>query len=767
MVNQLFCNLGFMITNRTRIILVVFFFMLMGMCAQEISGNSIIPFQELSNYLKPDIKKSFDSANISSFALASYMREKFSERYFYDWKTFQDRFEEYNKIYPQKSKSHLERANDHMGKFPATAQWKLPFDYLNGDPVNAYALRHLARQHKMIDIAYQYHYSNKDTVYVSYFKRQMQSLNTAFKDGSFEKIEDGNGVYEAFRSGYRVLNWFRIHTMFLGADAYQDKNQLVTIATLLQHGAHLYENNSEFQPGNHQTRGLSALAMISILLRDFKGTEKWYDHSMKLLGEHLKKEINEDGFQFERSVHYHMSDIGNYYYVYQLSKISAIPVDSLWENKLNSLFTTLAKIGYPDTSAPVLQDDTDEPWAEKNDISGALTLGYLLFENPTMGYFATNSVEPDMYWYLSENQLKLLKNIQREKPEYTSLTFPDTGYFVMREGWELGDKMMIISAGLDADKPDHQHGDMLGIQAMANSRIILPNYQVRYPLDDLELFKNSWVKNVALVDDELQGKEYTSNKGGSGFGKFRELPSPKTIAWGTNDAIDVFVGSHDGFENVGVDYSRQVIYLKDDFWLVKDNFKSDRSHTYRQVWQGHYSMEHSPDLLRSSFDNGSGCDILQLIKTDSIRVDGRRGKEWAFVNKKAKGDFSFITAIYPFDRYDNRIDETLENSHIKGWELNSSDWKASGTNVISFTKELKSVFFLVDGLTLGSIKIGFSQTTDVYLKSEKGKLFLQSLGDEEVVLSFSGLKGLLVNGATAETSVVLKPGDELEALIAE
>jgi hypothetical protein len=39
----------------------------------------------------------------------------------------------------------------------------------------------------------------------------MRSLNTALDNGKCEKIEKGNGVYEAFRSGYRVLNWLYIH----------------------------------------------------------------------------------------------------------------------------------------------------------------------------------------------------------------------------------------------------------------------------------------------------------------------------------------------------------------------------------------------------------------------------------------------------------------------------------------------------------------------------------------------------------------------------
>ena len=121
-------------------------------------------------------------------------------------------------------------------------------------------------------------------------------------------------------------------------------------------------------------------------------------------------------------------------------------------------------------------------------------------------------------------------------------------------------------------------------------------------------------KAVALVDDELQGKQYTSNKGGSGFGKFLELPTPKVIAWNTNDNLDLFVGSHNGFSTIGVDYSRQVINIKNDFWIVKDNFKSQRKHTYKQVWQGHYSTENGPNLIRSTFVDATGFDVFQLNK---------------------------------------------------------------------------------------------------------------------------------------------------------
>ncbi|WP_142786384.1 heparinase II/III family protein [Changchengzhania lutea] len=726
--------------------------------SQEIPATTIISNENLANYLKVEVKdKITNEGSIAEAHLAQYFRETFSERYFYDWKNFEQRFQLYQETYPKVRQDHTERALDHMAKYNGDTPWKLPFNYLNGESVNAYALRHLARQHKMVDVAFYYNYQNKTPEYLNYFKNQLKSLNAALVRDDYENIEGGNGVYEVFRSGYRILNWLQIHNMFLGEKEYSDSDQLLTIATLLQHGANLYENNPEFTPGNHQTRGMSALAMLSILLRDFKDTDAWYERSMALLEKHLEKEIKDDGFQFERTVHYHMSDIDNYFYVYQLAKNSHLKVNDFWEEKLKSLFTTLTKIAYPDKSAPVLSDDTDNPWAEKNNISGALTLGYLLFNSPEMGYFANSFVKSKMYWYLSEEQLKMLKKIETVKPTTKSLSFPITGYYIMREGWNNEDKMMIISNGLDDKKPDHQHGDILGVQAMANGKVILPNYQVRYSLKDLELFKNSMTKNVALVDDELQGKQYTSNKGGSGFGKFRELPKPKMIVWNTSEDLDVFVGSHDGFENIGVDYSRQVIYVKDDFWIVKDNFKSNNKHTYKQVWQGHYSLEKSPNLIRSTFDNAEGLDIYQLITTDEVASSGQRGKGWSVVSKKDQTNFSFITALYPYKGYSNRIEEGRENPDLKDWKLNASIWKITGEQSASLTKEYAQMFFSVKQLQLNEINIEFSDVSDVFLKLNDDKLMIQSLSDEIIHIS--------IDGISENRKHTIEPGNKMEFTI--
>ncbi len=719
----------------------------------QISSREIIEVEDLYKYLRQEVKDKINSdGNRNIEDIAEYYRSFFARHYFFDYRDVDNRMVHYRDLY-ENHRFHEDNALDHIGKYNDSTQWVLPFDYLNGEPVNAYALRHLARQHKMVDIVLHYFNDGKDPKYIEYFVRQMQSLNVALSQGKYEKIEDGNGVYEAFRSGYRILNWLWIHNLILGEEAYSDEDQLYTIATLLQHGQHLYDRNGKYKSGNHQTRGMAALAMLSILFRDFEGTELWYERAMQRMGEHLEKEINPDGFQFERSIHYHMSDINTYYYVYQLAKLSDISVDGAWEDKLKTLFTALIKVAYPDKSAPVLQDDTEIPWAEKNDISGALTLGYLLFEDPEMGYFSSPRVDDRMYWYLNSSQVRLLEDPERRQPQYGSLSFPDTKYFIMREGWDENDLMLIISAGVDDEKPDHQHGDVLGIQAIANGHAILPNYQVRYSLKDFDFFKNSMVKNVALVDDELIGKEWTSNKGGSGFGKFKNLPEPEVLAWATGDEIDFFAGSHDGFENIGVKYSRQVLFLKGEFWIVKDNFESESPHDYKQVWQGHFTSENGPNLIRATFPFASGCDIFQLNEADHIQSDGRRGKEWSIVKKENTTDFNFITVIYPYQGYENRIDETAEVNSIGRWKINGSEWKATGENVLSISDENKDVFFHVKELNASGMSIICSEFTDLIVERENGKHLLRNVGLREVSIQVSK------KDVSATQSKTLKPGD--------
>jgi hypothetical protein len=298
--------------------------------------------------LEPIQRLFADSPEEAMQALAAYFREAFSERYYFDWRNLGARFTYYSEKFPERRAVHRRNAEIHKSLYPAEARWLLPYRNLKGDEVTAYELRHLARQHKMLDMAFMHLYENRNPENVRYFAEQMRSLNRAFVDGEFEDDEGGNGVYESFRAGYRVMNWLQLHAFYLGSPDYSWQDQVELIRTLLHTGAVLHRKNPSFRYGNHQTRGAAALAMIAILLRDFKGTEAWYRDAMRILGEHLEREVNADGFQFERSVHYHIGDIFNFFRVMQLAGLNGLPVPDAWRDKLKGMFEAAVVLARPD-----------------------------------------------------------------------------------------------------------------------------------------------------------------------------------------------------------------------------------------------------------------------------------------------------------------------------------------------------------------------------------------------------------------------------------
>jgi len=616
-----------------------------------------------------------------------------------------------------------------MTHFGPETQWYLPFYDLTGENVTAYQLRHLARQQKSADMALVYYYENEDEKYIDYFVRQVADLNRAFDAGEYD--DAGNGVFERFRAGKRIHNWLFAHHAYLASEKYNWESQYLLIGTFLHHGAQLQKRTANYSPGNHHTKGLVALFEIAALFPEFKDSETWRNQAVDGLMEHMNREINEDGFQFERSVHYHKGDIENYFRVYQLAKINNIELPKTYEEKFRKLFDALVLLARPDRRLPVLQDDTDIPLADYNDMDDVLAVGALVFQDPTYKYFASENVFPRLYWLFHEEQLDHLKDVPIVAPTFGSTELPQTGYYIMRNGWDLNDCHMVITAGLSKEKPDHQHADMLGLEAYANGQAILPNYQVKYNYPDFIEFKNSWVKNVALVDSIPQATQWKPNTGNSGFGKWLDLPTPEVLTWITTDDYDYFAGTHDGYTDIGVDYTREVLFIKEGYWIIQDRFQSAGSHTYQQLWQGHYTVIDNR-TIRADYQDGSGLLIMQINDVNyTISQIRHRDKKSVLISVKRSGNFTFTTFLIPFDSITNcnRKNITINSrgdnqiTITKGLNINA-DW------IITDTSENCYAFGLTE-LSSNKTRIVFTEPANTVIRKYKRAFRVTYIGSKE------------------------------------
>lgn len=701
-------------------------------------------------------------------ALAYYFKEKLSEKYLFNWKVFDKKFKEYYKLYRTEIDNHSRRANEQMSEFPSSAKWMLPMLDNNGVEVTAYRLRHLARQHKSVDIALDYFAKDKQSSHLDYFINQVKSLNHAFTNNEYD--DAGNGIYESFRCGYRVINWLFVHNAFLSSDKYEWKDQILLIKTLLHHGAQLYKRTAKFSSGNHHTKGLVALFFISVLFEEFNETDLWREQALNGIKLHLQKEVNADGFQFERSIHYHKGDIDNYFLVYQLAKINKIILPEEFVRKFLLMFDALMKLSQPDHRVPVLQDDTDEPWAEFNTIDRVMLMGYIITNNSSYLRFTDQDIPSDLFWIIDSKDFNVSSEDQNEILT-TSTELEYTGYYIMRNGGNKKNLHMVISAGKSDIKPDHQHGDMLGVTAFGFGNQLLPNYQVRYFLPDYEFFKNSWVKNVAIVDSIPQGRTWIPNTGGSGFGKWGSLPNPKTLSWSINDDYDYYAGTHDGYESNGVNYTREILFIKDGFWIVRDNFITDTFHSYQQIWQGNYDRLNN-NHFRSAFSNGSGLEILQIKEAD-FKVSSLqfRGKSCAYFSKNDQKEFSFLTLLYPYRHFDLRIEsDSNKTISLYGWEFQRGGQIQLSSDLIlntqssAITQKKEKTFILIEcsDFKLNDLQIKSSNPVTLYLRVEDEKLFITMLTPYNQSLSFNKQQEVMkeneIKSKTLE-KIELKPAE--------
>jgi hypothetical protein len=608
------------------------------------------------------------------------LKERSKQRYYFNWEDFSDLVKNYEMIYPDAFEKHEIMSDYQITHYAPETSWDLPFKNLLGNDVTAYELRHLARQQKSLDMTLMY-FKTGNHLYMDYWTRQVANLMDAYENGEYE--DAGNGVFEYYRAGRRIHNWIFNHHAYYASPEYSSEDQEVLLKTFIYHAKDLAARTKIYHSGNHHTKGLVGLFEMAIFLQDFTFSDEWIEQSLRLLTEHMKREINPDGFQFERSVHYHVGDIENYFRVYQLAQINDILIPELFEQRFMEMFAVLKKIAQPDKNLPVLQDDTDHFLKENNELGGIFKAGSLLLEDPELNYFASEHSGHDWYWLLAR---MLSSGIEEKKqPQIGSLALESTGYYIMRSGWDKDDVYMSISAGLSDVKPDHQHGDMLGLTAYAGGYQILPTYQVKYNKPDYNLFKNSWVKNVAIVDSIPHGLQFKGNSGGSGFGKFKLLPHPKTLLWESSKDVDIYLGTHDGYESIGVETYRTVIFLKNaKEWIICDQFFSNEEHVYQQIWQGLNKADEQGILFRT-FDENLRMSISQKTKADyQVDMKKLRDKRSWMISTKAE-NFQYISHIkLESDRIKNKASKWNENKHIsadKGQIINISKTKCLALGV--------------------------------------------------------------------------------------
>lgn len=683
-----------MMENRTKILLVFFLVIPSMICLSqktEIAIDTVprdrivsdLELLHLLDYSNPELKgieKAVKENKIDEALnlLANYFKQRKNVRYFFDSNNFEEEIDNFKKKYPQEISNIEKRSNEFNKAYGTDLIWKLPGVDKLGRVITPNTIRYISRFPRAYEDVLTAIYRGNDEP-LEVLISQLKDFISDYENGKTET--GGNDVFERFYAGHRTRNLLFAYNLLLGAKRLSNDNVIFFVKVFLLHGARLIDVCKNFNYGNHQLHGLAGLYEISIMFPELPVMRYWNDEALKTIMIHIEKEIKEDGFQFERASHYFKLDIMNYFRIYQISKLNNKKLPDLFEHRFHKMFDAIVNLALPTKSLPVLQDaqavySTQNDSLEDNNAaeladpkeSFFLSIGAAVFNNPVYKYFASEKLPPDLFWFFSENEKNNYSELKPQIPDVKSTALSESNYYVMRTGWNKNDLYMIIDGGLAQFKPDHTHGGILGVMAYGLGSELLPTYRVHYSDPSYQYMKNSMVKNVALADKLLQGQNWRDNAARTGFGKWETLPVPTVYDWVTGNNYDYFNASHNGFDSIGVNYNRSIIFFKPNFWLVIDKFTSNGIHSYQQLWQGSFTvLKDVNGVVKQT--NQSKLYVLQSDVTNmNIQPYSKYGINSVMFEKEAVRDYSFQTLLYPVDSNET-IQPAIRTFKNKDYEL--------------------------------------------------------------------------------------------------
>lgn len=591
--------------------------------------------------------------------LANYFQNRSNVNYFFGHTEIVERIDKFASLYPEETEKIQNSADKFIQTFGPNVDWQIPGSDLQGRAHTPNTIRELSRQREANDIVITGFLMN-DPSYWDMIKRHIQDFATDFEAG---KTQTGpNHIFERFYAGLRARKWLGTHHFLLATPDYGWQEQILMIRLFMLHAAQLYDSGKEFNWGNHQLVGLTGAFEITTMFPEFPVMQEWNARVLDVIMEHLEREIEKDGFQFERASHYHKRDIFNYVRVFRMAQINNVELPGLFHERFKKMFDAIVHLAMPSGSLPIMHDVTSGHENMENLVVNEMSLGALLYEEPEYKFFAAEKLPPMYYWLFDEENIARYDRIESRVPSVGSIELLNSKFYIMRSGWSDEDLYLQIDAGLAQHKPDHTHGQILGVVGYAHGEQFLPNYPVSYRERSYMTMKNSLVKSVALADNILQGQDWVANKARTGFGIFAHLPEPSGQTWISGEHFDYFSGSHDGFESAGVDYQRSIFFFKPGYWIFVDEFHGTGIHSYQQIWQGDYTIDTATNSVIQKIGNSS----LMVRQADPthMHITNRVNYGLGSVQFEKKGvtDHRFSTLVYPYR------EEIPENVEIREYE---------------------------------------------------------------------------------------------------
>jgi hypothetical protein len=382
-----------------------------------------------------------------------------------------------------------------------------------------------------------------------------------------------------FEVACRVNTWLWAYFLFLQSDALDPGPHLNLLQGLWTHGAYLDACLELHVPNNHLLLEVKALAMLGLLLPEFKAARRWRQRGRHLLEREVARQVCADGVHIERVPHYHRLIAGELLEWLVLLDNNQQAAPPAFVDHCLRMFEFERDLTRPDGQIPLFGDSAhDDPHIRFVSAPG----GAALFRRPDLKT-PHRSLNEMTVWLLGPERVRQFQTLPA-KPPAPSRCFPEGGYAVMRDRWAADSLYLALDCGpfgFDL-APKHGHADALSFELHARGHPQLVDAGVySFHLGDRwrQTFRGTAAHNTVVVDGLDQSMLLDSGR------VWR--PARVTLNdWVTHPAFDFVDASHDGYRRLPdpMTHRRMILFVKPEYWLIVDWLEGLGAHTFEALF---------------------------------------------------------------------------------------------------------------------------------------------------------------------------------------
>lgn len=390
-----------------------------------------------------------------------------------------------------------------------------------------------------------------------------------------------------------------------------------------------------------------AVTLAGILMPEFGKSAEWFATGNAAITDQLTRQFNSDGVHNELDPSYHIGAVANFYNIYKVAqangKLGSFPPD--YVEYLRNAAKFVMDVTYPDYSMDNI-NDTRSKRMTKSVLTRNLRQYSEMFPD-----------DEQLKWFAYEGKYGT-------RPQSTLVTYPVSGYYIMRNGWLSSSTMLIHKNCYDPGRTGlsgHNHPDNGTIMLYVNGRKFLPDAgTMSYSGSDYSTYRSTEMHNTITKDRANIAKR-----------------QGKLLKKETSTGYELIVTENPAYDDLT--HRRAIFFVDGKFFVIVDeaygaNVGSAINLNFK-LWGGKNLVDGFPEngenyteidaenaCAYSTFDDGNNIILKSFSETSegylfennvgyySNEIDQKTRREWyrMSVTKQEGKAARFITVILPF-----------------------------------------------------------------------------------------------------------------------